>query len=176
MLVFLVFGKLLGRNPFSTGNVYETSRSRPWAEVVTNVAVLVGLIFVAYEVHQNTVNQGMTAYQDLVGRITELNRMSIENSELSRVRAEIIDQRFNELSEHDKRMWTAYSWMLFRHGDMAYFQFELGALDETRMRSAMGILIDMLRVSSATRDHWKRASRNFVPGYREYIDGIIEEF
>lgn len=146
-----------------------------WAEVITNVTVLAGLIFVAYELHQNTVSQGMTAYQDLIGRVTDLNRMAIENPGLARVRDEVLDGRLSELSDEDRRMWTSYQWMLFRHGDMAYFQYEIGALDETRMRSAMGILIDLLRYSPDARKRWKEASRNFVPAYREYIDKVIED-
>ncbi len=56
---------------------------------------------------------------------------------------------------------------------MAYFQYQKGAIEEVRMRSALGPLLG--NVSVRGRARWKRIRQNFVPAYREYVDHLIDE-
>jgi len=63
-------------------------------------------------------------------------------------------------------------WLRFRHGDMTYFQFERGAIDEPRLRSALGPLLDILN-SEYAQDFWERNQRNFVLAYRDYINNHL---
>jgi len=59
----------------------------------------------------------------------------------------------------------------FRHGDMAYFQYERGVIDEDRLRSA-------LRPLSLGEPHarafWERHQDNFTKGYQDYLNALIE--
>ena len=60
----------------------------------------------------------------------------------------------------------------FRHGDMAYFQYQRGAIDEERLRS----VIRVLNLGNArVRQEWARNQDNFVAPYRDYINKLIDE-
>ena len=77
-------------------------------------------------------------------------------------------------SKEQRRDLNATLWILFRHGDMAYFQYENGAIDEPRLRSALGPLIGILNVEYV-KERWLTIRSNFVPEYRNYMDRLIEE-
>jgi hypothetical protein len=62
--------------------------------------------------------------------------------------------------------------LLFRHGDMAYFMFERGAIDEERLRSAMGPLPV---ASDVAREFWTANRDFFADGYRAYVDDLFRQ-
>ena len=63
--------------------------------------------------------------------------------------------------------------MQFRHGDMAYFMYERGVIDEDRLRSTLMPL--PLSGESGLR-FWKEGGKDvFVERYQRYIDALIEE-
>jgi len=53
---------------------------------------------------------------------------------------------------------------MFRHGDIALFMFEHGAIDEARLRSSLRILP---LYQGAGRTIWQRQKENFVESYRD---------
>tara|TARA_R110002072_G_C7903552_1_gene529792 strand:+ start:1109 stop:1591 length:483 start_codon:yes stop_codon:yes gene_type:complete len=144
-------------------------------EIVSAVAVVVSLIFVGFEirnsseqVEQNTQALQIAAYQDLIGRIVEINTLHIEES--TNIESLVsLESPTNDQAQ----MLTNFLWILFRHGDMAYFQFEKGAISEERMKSAMAPLVLRLQYPQV-KAHWKQTRTVFVPEYQAYIDNEIE--
>ena len=147
-----------------------------WVEVVSALAVIVSLVFVGFEirnsseqVEQNTEMMQISAYQDLIGRIVEMNAIGIEQN----VTIESLLDR-DDRSPEDLRRLNGYLWILFRHGDMAYFQYEKGAIDEQRLRSANAPLLERLKYP-AVRARWEEMEEAFVPQYRQYVRNQITE-
>ena len=62
--------------------------------------------------------------------------------------------------------------MRLRHGDMAYVQFERGAINEEQLRSVLNPLnIGHPRVQS----FWNDSQDNFTQGYRDYMNKLIDD-
>ena len=144
-------------------------------EVVSAVAVVISLVFVGLEirnsseqVEQNTQALQIAAYQDLIGRIVEINALHIEESANIESLAAL-----TEPTEEQARKLTNFLWILFRHGDMAYFQFEKGAISEARLKSAMAPLTLRLQMPKV-RQHWQSTKDVYVPAYQDYIDREFE--
>lgn len=145
-------------------------------EIVSAVAVVISLVFVGFEirnsseqVEQNTQALQIAAYQDLIGRIVDINAIHIQEA----ASIETLVALDNPTDEQRQKL-TNFLWILFRHGDMAYFQFEKGAISEARMRSAMSPLV--LRLSTPqVREHWRLTKEAFVPAYQNYIDQQIAQ-
>jgi len=144
-------------------------------EIVSAIAVVVSLLFVGMEIRnsskqteQNTQALQIAAYQDLIGRIVEINSIGIEES--ATIESLVAS---SSRSEQQIEKLNAFLWMIFRHGDMAYFQFENEAISEERMRSAMAPLLLRLNTPYVV-ERWKNINRVFVPSYRAYIDEQIE--
>lgn len=152
--------------------------SRPTStalEIISAIAVVLSLIFVAFEirnsseqVEQNTNALQITAYQDLIGRIVEMNAIGIQEGTSIESLAAIANP-----SDSQTERLNSFLWILFRHGDMAYFQYEQGAISKQRLQSAMAPLLGRLRIPQV-RARWREIENAFVPSYRAYIQQQIE--
>jgi hypothetical protein len=148
------------------------------AEIAAAIAVVLSLLFVGLQVREsalqtelNTAAVEVSAYQDLMAQIAEFNRMALEDPDVARIQA-LGDVSLDALSPVERRRHVAMVFLMIRHGDMAYLQYERGMLDEDRMYSAMAPLRAWLRYCS-TRELWAQNRDNYVPGYRSYVDHII---
>ena len=65
-------------------------------------------------------------------------------------------------------------WIIFRHGDMAYFQYESGSISEERMLSAMAPLLDRLEYAPVEKQ-WNEVKWAFVPAFQSFIDEYLAE-
>ena len=64
--------------------------------------------------------------------------------------------------------------MRIRHGDMAFFQYQRGAIDESRLRSALAPMIGVLR-NPYSSSLWQTRQNNLVPEFRDYVNSILDE-
>ena len=148
------------------------------AEIIGGVAIVVSLGIVAFELDQgneqaahNTSALEIASYQDLMANITTLNDMVIANPlQLSAVGKSMNDPE--SLSVEERTVAYIYYMSVFRHGDMAYFQFERGAIDLPRLESALFIVTERLRVPFV-HEFWESQKQLFVPEYREFIDSTL---
>lgn len=150
-------------------------------EIISALAVVITLIFLLIEIRQNTEQTRLnakaveiTAYQDLISQILEMNKMGFQDPEFL-----ILEAKHNagvELTLEESERLTvqleSVSWMRFRHGDMAYHQFENGIIDEDRLLSSFGILGLELE---ETWEAWEFRRANFTKNYRDYMDKLIAE-
>ena len=60
--------------------------------------------------------------------------------------------------------------MQFRHGDMAYFMYERGVIDEDRLRST---LRPLPLAGETGIEFWNRNKFVFVERYQQYVDPYI---
>lgn len=141
-------------------------------------AIIASLIFVGIET-RNSAEQAalsvqaleLSSYQQLIDNIARMNEAAIENPELAALMYKAYRTN-DELTELEKFTFERAMYLRFRHGDMAYFQYERGAIDRERLRS----VIRVVNLGNArVRNAWERAQDNFVEGYQHYINGIIKE-
>ena len=137
------------------------------------IAIIGSLIFVAIESRNSTKQAALTtqaleitAYQELVTNIEELNMLGLQNDGAASVMAKI----WNEPGDMEQFRENRMLYLLYRHGDMAYFMYERGAISEDRLQSVLGPLP---LNSQRGRDFWQQQKIAFTEGYREYIDDII---
>lgn len=147
------------------------------AQIASAAAVAVSLVFVGLEVREtaeqtalNTVSLQVSAYQALIGQIDEWNRI-ILNPEIAALalKLEDPDGEWTQLSAVDQSRARSLLYLLIRHADMAFYQYERGMLPEDRLESA---LVPFLFTISAPmgRAQWERSRANFVPAFRSYVD------
>ena len=152
-----------------------SSKATALLEIVSAVAVVVSLVFVGFEirnsseqVEQNTQALQIAAYQDLIGRIVDINALHISESETIESLTAL-----EEPTEEELRKLNNFLWILFRHGDMAYFQYEKGVIDLERLKSAMAPLALRLHNPKVVAQ-WRIIEKAFVPAYIKYIEVQIE--
>lgn len=144
-------------------------------EIVTAGAVVLSLVFVGLEIRnssaqteQNTRGLAVSAYQDLINRIVDINAIGITES----FTIESLVAIESPTKQESDRL-NSFIWILFRHGDMAYYQFENGSISEERMLSAMSPLLLRLKSPRIAR-RWNSVKGAFVPAYSSFIDNYIQ--
>jgi hypothetical protein len=116
-------------------------------EIIGAISVVITLFYLAIQLRQNTsqvkhsaVATEIAAYQDMIGRISELNGLRIASSEL----ADLILKGASDLeslSDSERSRYISWNASLIRHGDMAFFLYERGVIDYERAVSSLGPLI-----------------------------------
>ena len=171
------------RNPLgNSGDFVEPKAGsvKLLAQIASAAAVAISLVFVALEVREtaeqtalNTVSLQVTAYQELIGQIDEWNRVMLD-PDLAELWGRVRDTNgdWSEFSAIDERRARSLLFLLFRHADMAFYQYERGMLPDERLESALVPFYSTLDAPMG-REHWERAKDNFVPAFRAYVDGQL---
>lgn len=150
---------------------------RDLLEAIGFLAIIGSLYFVGVETQnsarqtaQNTQAVEIAAYQALTANIAEMNAIPLEDENVAAITREMRDIS-PDVELQDVQLVSAL-FMQFRHGDIAFFMYERGVIDEARLRSTLR----PLPLSGPTGlGFWKINKRNFVVGYQQYIDALIEE-
>jgi hypothetical protein len=148
-------------------------------EVGSAIAVVVSLVFVGLEVREtarqtelNTEAIRIAAYQDLISQISSINELVLE-PEAAAAYAHLSspDTDWGTLSDEEQARVTRIFFLLVRHADMAYYQFEKGLLPEDRLESALRPFTGSLQAPVHSQQ-WERWKGFFVPSFRDYIDSV----
>ena len=149
------------------------------AEILSAVAVVVSLGFVGYQLQQsneqaalNTRTLQLAAYQQLIVGISEFNLSTIRSSDLRVVREKV--ESGAELNTDEASILNAFLFLAYRNGDLAYLQYQQGFIDEQRLLSGLGLLINFLYLP-LVQAHWEDNQEGFVDSYRDYINQLIAE-
>jgi len=147
-------------------------------EVIGFVAIIASLVFVGFETRNSTRQAALTAqaleisaYQDLMDNIAQLNMNAVQNAEVGTFLHKAFETS-EELTDVEQYRLYRNLFTRFRHGDMAYFQFERGAISEAQLRSVLEVLI---LSNPRVREFWDRYQNFFVDSYRDYINQVIDE-
>ena len=147
-----------------------------FTQIASAAVVVLSLVFVGLEVREsarqtevNTQSLQVSAYQDLIAQIQLINLTLLENSELRIRLNENAESAWGDLSVDDAGEITAFFYLLLRHGDLAFYQYELGMLTEERLFSALAPLRGRICVP-LFGEFWESARGNSSEGYRGLID------
>jgi len=138
----------------------------------------VGLGFVGWELRQsteqaelNTRATEVAAYQDLIGQISELNRLQVESPEFAELQIRFFAGD-TTLTVGELGQMRGFLWSLFRHGDMAFYQYERGVLGRERLESALSPLTARLRIP-VMGPEWEARRASFTPAFQVLIDSLL---
>ena len=150
-----------------------------WKDIIEAIgflAVIASLVFVGVETRNSAKQSELTAqaleisaYQALMTNIDELNMLLLDNPTTASVLSEIWP---TESADPEAFRVRRALFILFRHGDLAYFMYERGAINEDRLRSA---LRPVPIYSEPGRQFWAENKHIFTTGYRAYIDRLIQD-
>jgi len=144
------------------------------AEAIGFIAIIASLVFVGIE-SRNSTKQSMlntqaleiAAYQALMSNIDDINALSLESPGAAATLARV--WRDGEYDSEQFKL-DRILYILFRHGDLAYFMYERGAIDEARLKSALAPVPIETEVG---RIFWERRRGSFTENYRNHIDRMI---
>jgi hypothetical protein len=154
---------------------------RQWKDLMEAVgfaAVVASLVFVGFETRSSTKQAALTAqalelsaYQQLMDNISRMNEATVQNPGVAALMYKAY-RTTDEFTELEQFRFSRAMLQRFRHGDMAFFQYQRGAIDEARLRSVIRVLN---LGNPRAKDEWSRNQDNFVADYRDYINSLVAE-
>ncbi len=143
-----------------------------FGEFVGAIAVVATLGYLALQIRQNTrrteestASQEATTYQSLMSQIIELNRGLAADQQLGEIVAKA--RNGEVLDDSERPRYVSLITAILRYGDMAYYQYEKGLIDERRLHSAFSPVRGFLSGQEPAMQVFQRLAR---------MGAFVEEF
>ncbi len=139
------------------------------AEVVGTLGVIGSLIFVAFQIQQNTRAIEGGTIESILGHSFDAAVIAVENPEL---RAALAASCENELTADQRIMVTAYYHALLRLQMNRFFQVQLGIIDE---ETALGLGARSTPYGRPIfAEIWEAAKGEYSPEFQEFMErGVL---
>jgi len=144
------------------------TKASAMAEILSSVAILVTLVYLAIEIRQNSATlEASTQQAQLDTNIQTLN-VAMNNPEiwLSRVKPTLTEEESVRLS--------AYLIAVVLRGQVAWQQHQTGALNTKGWGAAKQAVIGNLKYTQCRR-WWRTAKDWFDPDFSDHISGILAD-
>ena len=140
-----------------------------WSQLISSVAVLVTLVYLAIEVKQNTAAiYAQTRQALLTGSQNELFQM-MQYPEI------VIN--YLKPGDLEKEVYARLSWWLtalMRAREFSWMQYQGGIIDENQWKTEQGV-IEINLSMKRTRHWWEEVGRYyFNPKYVAFVDQLLE--
>jgi len=137
-------------------------------QTIANVCVVLGIVFLALEVRQNTQAVRSATVQALSEQTYETARLALENPE---IREAIFAARRNEnLTEDQEEIMNLVFNASLRVRQNRYLQDRLGILDED-VSSELGA--GGIYRMALFRDYWAEERDRYSPGFQDYVERVL---
>ena len=140
-------------------------------QALAAIATVLGLVFVGYQIRQNTRATRAAAHHSVSNSLNEINRMFAESADLTRIWLVGLQDR-KALSAEDKWRFDSVMRAYMHVCETMFVQSELGSGDDSiRLAEEEGIRTVM--ASPGPREWWDENPYGLGPEFREYVAGLV---
>ena len=141
-----------------------------WLMLLANIGVIIGIVFLAIEVNQNTTVTQSSARQESLNAELWLLEQAMAHPEVATTNAGAQTFAFPDLSSEESLNVAIWHAALFRVRENLWFQYRNGVLDEQTWNSSRQVLISQLKNNPSKRQTWEFSSESFSPGFVSEIN------
>ncbi len=138
--------------------------------LVSGVAVLISLIYLALQIRQAERNQRAIVQQARISRSSD-QLMGVANPLLTHAWLQGL-KGASDLTEEEAFQFIIVSTAMLRNVEDVYFQHDLGLLDGTSLENQLGPLRGFLRTRGGTA-MWKAVRNNYDQGFASRVDRLV---
>ena len=144
-----------------------------WMEVLANLGVLVGIVFLTLEVSQNTLATKSEVSMAVQLAISDRLSEATSNPELFDVIAKIYAEE--DLTRKEDLMASFYYHATLTAVDAALTQYSLGVIDTNVLESFDSELLMLTHELEFSRENWKYQAHGFSTQMQRYIADLISK-
>lgn len=144
-----------------------------WMEVLANLGVLVGIIFLTIEVSQNTLATKSAASLAIQTSISESISQTSSTPEVFDVIAKIYAEE--ELTTKEKLLGSFRLHSIITMMEGALMQYELGVIDSSVIDSFDSELYMVTHGTQFARQNWKGQQSSFSPQMQRHVAEVIRK-
>ena len=144
------------------------------AGILTNVGIIISLIYVGYEVRQNTHIARLQTHEASIRFLHDLSQPLIDEIEDEtdlRARANL---DLDSLSTKDLARYSALIANYFNLYEMNYYAFERGLMEEEIWTAWKSAMESDLERNPGMVELWATASAAFGDGFRAVVEGMVD--
>jgi hypothetical protein len=144
-----------------------------WLTLVANIGVLAGIIFLGYELQQNTVATRVEAASNFNSSFSEIELFIAGNPEF----AELLTKGREgiEINGSDQlRLWVFYNQVL-RQWQFTHYQYVSEVFDEDNWQAQRAFMLEVMSDDDGLLNHWRQHKNQYSPAFNTVIDSIIDE-
>lgn len=143
-----------------------------WLILCSNLGVLVGIVFLAVEINQNTTVARSSARQAIAEKVAERPLMAVGNEDIVRLSLKIFGgEPLNEV-EYFQAMSRWYSAM--RDWENIHYQYQTGMLSEDEW-SGFRLNLKSLFDVPTLQDYWDNEQQFFSQRFQREVAAILRE-
>jgi len=148
-------------------------RLNRWMALAANIGVLAGILFLSFELRQNTMTSRLKAASDFQDSFSEIEFFIAQSPEF----AELLVKGRNgeEVTGAAQLRLTVFYGNVLRTWQNTYLQFLSGALDKDIWQGSQTRLTQVLKEDRGLLDHWQTNKSQFSPVFNEMVTSITTE-
>ena len=151
-------------------NLDSTNR---WLTLVANIGVLAGIIFLAYELQQNTVATQLEAASNFNASFSEIELFIAGNPEF----AELLSRgrEGEEITGADQLRLVVFYNQILRQWQFTHFQYTSDAMDEDNWQAQRAFMAEIIRGDLGLLSHWRTFRRQYNSAFNSVLESISDE-
>jgi hypothetical protein len=144
-----------------------------WLTLAANVGVLAGIVFLAYELQQNTVATRVEAASNFNSSFSEIELFIAGNPEFAKLLTK--GREGTEINGSDQlRLWVFYNQVL-RQWQFTHYQYVSEVFDEGSWQAQRAFMLEVMSGDAGLLDHWQQHENQYSPAFNTVIDSIVDE-
>ena len=150
-------------------NLDSTNR---WLTLVANIGVLAGIIFLAYELQQNTVATQLEAASNFNASFSEIELFIAGNPEF----AELLTRgrEGEEITGVDQLRLTVFYNQVLRQWQFTHFQYLSDAVDEDNWQAQRAFMVEIISSDLGLLNHWRKFKHQYSSAFNNVLESITE--
>ena len=151
-------------------NLDSTNR---WLTLAANVGVLAGIIFLAYEIQQNTAATRLEAAGNFQSSFAEIELLIAGNPEFAELLRK--GREGEEISSAEELRLFVFYGNVLRQWQFTHFQYLSDALDEDIWQGQRAFLAQVIGDDLGLFKHWQLHKRQYSAPFNEVVESIVVE-
>lgn len=141
-----------------------------WLNVIANLGVVAGLVFLAVQINQNTRATIAAASESVTNQSLEFFSMGIDNQVLARA---LYKQSIGEdLSDFEQHQVWWHQYFNFRVFESAYLQYRRGFYEQAEWERYRRIIRNRLTEDPFAKQMWEESSGKWTSEFSEEVNGL----
>ena len=145
-----------------------------WVNVATGVGVIIGIIFLALEINQNTEMMRSQARDAITDKQMMFSEWVATEPEMA-VALASAQQGLDTMSPEHRLMFAYFIAGVWREWENSYYQYTRGLFDAEEFEPRMLRWRSQMQ-SPANRAQWRATRVWYAPEFRAIVDGFVAEY
>ncbi len=141
-----------------------------WWGLVANGAVLIGILFVAYELRQNTIATRLDVASSFQSSFSGIEMLIAGNPEFASLLMK--ERQGEEVSETEQFRLGVFYTNALRQWQFVHFQYLVNALDEDIWRGQRSYFEGLISANNNLVKHWEGSEQHYSPRFNALMEAM----